>query len=273
MRVAVACSVCAALASGCSLLRPSPPPPPLPRERVVEAVRSEAESFSSVKDADISLIITETLEGKTHKLPRLGGSLGFDRRRPALYLVAEKLGQTAFWLRATETGFWLALPRTQEVVTGGPAAYAKLPHLIQPHEVRAFFAGPEWLGLSWPSTTMTVQDDVYRFDVSVLGVPYRQVSVDRRMVAVTRIRRYDATGRVVTDISLDDYAEADSTLFPRRLTIDREQLGVTVELRLSDPVINPDINPEAFEPGERPGWTHIDLDFRPLSEVRAFTAE
>lgn len=260
-------------ATGCCLFGPSPPPPPLSSDQVVAALRADSERFRTVTDNNITLLITETADGRTHRLPRFGGNLGFDREKPALYLLAEKLGQTAFWLRARGMHFWLALPRTQEVVTGGPVAYAKLPEFLRPDEVRGFFSGPDWLGLTWPSTRMAVEQDDYRFDVYVVGTLRRQVFVDRRKVVVTAMRSYDALGRTVTEVRLSKHRPADGLLFPRRLTIERPPLGVTLELRLGNPKINPDIRPEAFEPAERPGWTHVNLDVRPRSAVRAFRAD
>lgn len=262
--------LCAALHwGGCAHLW-RPPPPPLPRQQVIEAVRTWADSIRTVRDSGISLAITETVDGKAHKLPTFGGHIGFDSRRPALYLLADKFGQPVFWLRASGTRFWLALPRSQQVATGGPSAYAKLPHLIRPDEVRSWFAGPEWLGLTRPSTDMSLERKCYRFDVFLGGTLHRRVSVDRRRLVITAIESYDVLQRQLTAVRFEKYAAAGGTQFPRRLTVERPPSGVRVELRLSRPQINPDINPRAFLPGEHPGWEHVDLDREPLSRLQPF---
>jgi hypothetical protein len=258
--------------AGCQLFR-GPPPPPLPADRIVEALRERAVAVYTVTDTDISLIISATSEGETERAPTLGGFIAFNARLPGLWLDAEKLTRRVFSLKALRGRFWLALFETREVVTGGAAAYARLPHLVRPEEVRAFFGGPERLGLNWPGATTTVEPDDYRFDVHVAGVLRRQVWVDRRELVVTRIRRYDALRRTVTDVALDRYRDTDRGPFPRRLTVDRPLAGVSVELRLSDPDLSKELPPEVFLPPERPGWRKIDLDRQPLSAVEAFRAE
>jgi hypothetical protein len=239
---------------------------------VVEAIRARAARFHTVTDTDISLAVTiTTAEGERERLPTLGGFIAFNVDLPALWLDTEKVTRRVFSLKALGARFWLAVFETREVLVGGPLAYAKLPHVVRPEEVRAFFAGPEALGLTWPDTTFAVEEDLYRFDVHVLGVPYRRVLVDRRTVAVAAIRRYDALGRTVTEVALSDYAPADGTVVPRRLRVERPLAGVTIELELDDPALNKELPAEAFVPPERPGWRVIDLDRRPLTDARAFS--
>jgi len=256
-------------AMGCSLIR-QPVPPPLPAEQVTQSVRTQTRALRTLKDTDVSLVITAAVNGKTKRLPSLGGFIVFDAELPGLWLEAEKLSRPIFSLKALGHRFWLALYSTCEVATGGPSAYAKLPHLVRPEEVRGFLASPEWLGLTWPSTNMAVEADSYRFDVHVLGVLSRQVWVDRRKVVVTAIRRYDALGRAVTGIRLLNHKPADDALFPHRLIVERPLSGVKVDLRLGSPTINEDLPAAAFRPPERPGWRTIDLDHEPLSAVKAF---
>jgi len=254
--------------TGC--VPPRPPPPPLSRDVVIELVRAQSGTFRSVKDGDIALNITTTEDGKVRSLPSLGGGIGFNAELPGLYLVATKVTKTIFTLRARGQQFWLALPRTNELVIGGPPAYAKLPWLIRPDEVQGFFADPEWLGLTWAGTTMTVEEDNYRFDIFTAGILRRQVLVGRRLVVLRSVRRYDALQRLETEIDLADYELSDGALFPRRLTVDRPLNGVKVELELSDPKLNVDFPAKTFLPPDLPGWKVIDLDHEPISAVKGF---
>jgi hypothetical protein len=242
----------------------------LPSDVVIEMVRAQSGAFRSVKDGDITLNITTTVDGKTKSLPSLGGAIGFNAELPGLYLVTTKVTKTVFSLTALGQQFWLALYRTNELVTGGPLAYEKLPWLIRPEEVQGFFADPEWLGLTWPGTTMTVEENNYRFDIFTAGILRRQVFVDRRMVVVSSIRRYDALRRLETGIDMADYEATDSAFFPRRLTVDRPLNGVKVELELSDPKLNVDFPAQTFLPPNLPGWKVINLDYEPLSAVKGF---
>ncbi len=262
--------LCAVLqVSGCAQLR-SPAPPAAPPEQVVEAVRAWTGSIRTVTDTDISLVIETRAGGETEKTPTLGGHIAFDTALPGLWLRTEKVGREIFSLKALGGQFWLALPDTCEVVTGSAVAYGKLPELIRPDEVRSWFAGPDSLGLTWPSTTMSVEGSCYRFDVHVLGAPYRRVLVDRRKLVIAAIESYDVLGRRVTNVRLDKYATVQGRPFPRRLTVERPLSGVTVRLRLGDPILNKDLPLEAFLPPERPDWRVINLDRQPLSAVEAF---
>jgi hypothetical protein len=258
--------------AGCSLLRPAVRPP-LDREEIVSVLHERAEQFQTLVDADIALVMTVSREGGEHRGPTLGGHIAFDAGIPALWMRAEKIGREIFSLKAVGAWFWLALPETREVVTGGPPAYGKLPHLIRPGEVRRMLEGPDGLGLTWSSTTMTVEQGDYRFDVRALDRPYVEVLVDRREVAVTTIRRYDVLGRTVTEVRLNDYSPVGGILFPHRFVVDRPLHGTTVELRLGDPTLNKPIPAQAFQPAQRPGWRQVDLDRQPLSAVEAFRGE
>lgn len=260
--------------AGCSLLRPAPPPPPLPRQQVVDAIRAQSQGFQTVFDGDISLSITTAdADGKPKKRPTVGGVLAFDARVPALWLYAEKMTRSVFSLKAVGTRFWLVLYRTGELVTGTDAAYEKVPELIRPEEVRSYFAGPESLGISWPSAEMAVEPDDYRFDVRVLGVLRRQVRVDRRRLVLTGIRRYDALGRVETELRLDRYKPADGRLFPRRLRLDRPLYGVLIELRLDDPEPNKPLPEATFAPPDPSRYKLIDLDREDPSVIEFFRAD
>ncbi len=267
---ALACALVLAASGGCALLRRPPPPAPLPPEQVIAALRQQAARLHTVTDTDISLRISTTADGETETLPSLGGFIAFDADLPALWLDTEKVTRRIFSLKAVGERFWLAIFETREVVTGGPAAYARLPHLIRPQEVRGFFAGPDRLGLTWPGTRMALQAEHYRFDVHVAGLLRRQVWVGRRKLAVTAIRRYDALGRTVTEVRMEGQRPTDGSTFPRRLTVERPLVGVRVELRLGAPQLNKDLPRRAFLPPERPGWRHVDLDVRDLSAVEAF---
>jgi len=254
--------------SGCVPVRPLPPP--LSKEVVTEMVRVQSGTFRSVKDGDITLNITTTEDGETRSLPSLGGAIGFNAELPGVYLVATKVTKTVFTLRARGQQFWLALPRTNEMVIGSLPAYEKLPWLIRPDEVRGFFADPEWLGLTWPDTTMTMEEDDYRFDIFIAGILRRQVFVDRRLVVVSSIRRYDALRRLETEIDLADYELTDNALFPRRLTVDRPLNGVKTDLELSDPKLNVDFPAQTFSPPDLSKWKVINLDYEPVSAVKGF---
>jgi len=257
--------------AGCTLLRPLPPP--LPREQVVQQLRGNTGEFRTVVDTDIALFMTVTEDGNRHRGPTFGGHIAFDRALPGLWLSAEKIGRQIFSLKAREMRFSLALPETREVLTGSARAYAKLPHMIRPDEVQRLFDGPDGLGLTWPTATMSVEGKYYRFDVAVMGMPYNRILVDRRRVVVAAIQRLDSIGRVITDVRLGNYAPADGTLFPHRLRVERPLAGAGVDLRLGNPKLDKVIPPEAFEPAERRGWRRINLDFQPLSVVKAFSGE
>lgn len=274
VRLAALLTWCSALGwFGCGLLPPSARPTALSRQQIVQVLRERADRVRTVSDTGISLSITTTVEDKSHRWPTFRGHIAFDAERPGLWLRAEKLGRQIFSLKALGSRFWLVLPDTGEVVTGGPAAYAKLPHLIRPDEVRSFFAGPEWLGVNWPTTRMLVEKRCYRFDAYLLGALYRRVLVDRKKLVVTTIEQYDVLGRVVTRVQMADHAPADGTLFPRLLIVERPLSGVKVKLRLRDPKFNKALSLQVFQPAELPGWTQIDLDREPLSAVEAFRAK
>jgi hypothetical protein len=263
----------AALAGGCSILRPAPPPPPVSAPEVVAAVRGHAERLHTLRAGDVSLRISTALEGKVERSPSLGGVLALNVDLPGLWLETEKVTRSVFSLKALGSRFWLALYQTREVVTGGPQAYARLPFLVRPEDVQALLAGPDRLGLSWPGTTMAVEQADYRFDVPVLGVLRRQVWVDRRVLTVTAVREYDALGRTLTDVRLGGYKPVGGEPLPHRLTVERPLHGVKVEMYLDDLALNKDMPASVFLPPQRPGWQVIDLDRQPLSDVRGFGGE
>lgn len=263
--------VVAAASTGCALLWPMPPP--LPPDEVVREVRANTGEFRTLVDTDIGLSMAAVYQGRVRRTPTLGGHIAFDRTLPGLWLRAERIGREIFTVKARGTHFWLTLPETREVVTGSARAYEKLPHMIRPDEVQRLFDGPDGLGLTWPATTMTVEDEHYRFDVYVMGAPYTRVLVDRRRLVVSAIQRLDALGRVTTDVRLDGHAPTDGALFPRRLNVGRPLAGTAVELRLGSPDLNRPIPPQAFEPTDHPGWDVINLDYQPLGAVRAFSGD
>ena len=267
--------ILALLTTGCPLFRPRPAPPPLPPGEVVRAVRALSEGFHTVTDGDISLSIRTVDEaGRARRLPTLGGALAFDALLPALWLLTEKLTRTVFLLKAAGPRFWLVCYSTNELVTGTEIAYRKLPQLLRPDEVRSYFAGPEQLGISWPTAEMVLEPADYRFDVRVLGVLRRQVFVDRRRLVLSGIRRYDALGRVETDLRMDRYRPAGDGLFPRRLWLDRPLNGVTIELHLGDPKPNKPLPEATFAPPPLlPGWRLIDLDVEDPSAIEFFRAD
>ncbi len=260
------------LCAGCAGLR-GVPAEPLPPEEALARLRDRAERFSTLVDPDISLVIRTRTEDGTDRSPTLGGHIAFDRRLPALWLNAEKVGRQIFSLRAIGMQFALVLPETGELVTGGPGAYARLPHLVRPEEVRTMFAGPETLGLTWPSSSVVTTPQGYLFTVRVLGLPYRRVLVDRLNGVVRRIDRCDVRGDLLTRVELDRYAPVDDSFFPRRLVVERPAAGVGVELRLGAPELNKEIPIQAFIQPERPDLRHVDLDRQPLSEVEAFRVD
>ena len=274
LSLAMALMVGAAL-GGCSLLPAGvgPPLPALGRTEVVQMLRERAANFRSVQDDDLTLIIEVVTESGMRRQPALGGVMAFDSLRPGLWLRAEKLGQKVFSLRAGADYLWLEIPDTKEVVTGGRAAFAKLPQLVLPYDVMFWFGSPDWLGLSWGSTVMTIEPECYRFDVMAGSLLLRSVLVDRRRVVVTRILDYDLLGRLSTEVSMDRHEEAQGMLFPSRLTVWRPVAGCRIQLRLGDPEFNRTISEDAFRPLNRPGWRHVDLDKEPLSSVKAFGGE
>jgi len=263
------------LSSGCSLLgRPlGPVPPPVPQEQVVAALRERADCFRTVKDGDVSLLIEVQTEKGFERQPTLGGVVAFDRQWPGLWMLATKMGMEVFLLRADSERFWLELPRTHEVVTGGRHAYRQLPYLISPYEVLAWFGSPAWLGLTSESTRMSLLPEHYRLDVYAGQMLLRTVLVDRRRLAVTAIAEYDALGRLSTEVLMDRYREAGGVLFPHRLAVSRPLDGCRVQLRLGRPKFNVELKPQLFRPARWEGWRVIDLDREPLSSVRAFGGE
>ena len=260
---------------GCSIFarRPEPVPPPVPRSEVLSALHQRAEQFRTVYDTGISLVIeVQTNEGMKPQ-PTLGGVLAFDSRLPGLWLHTEKMTKKIFSLHATADRFSLELPDTCEMLIGGQQAYERLPHLIHPYEAMAWFGSPEWLGLN-DRATMAVEENDYRFDVSLSGLPVRSVFVDRRRVAISRIVDYSLLGDVRTDVLMNDYKKVKGIEFPHRLTVNRPQHGCRVQLKLGSPKFNKDLKAEVFQPKKlRPGWRQIDLDHEPLSSVKAFGAE
>ncbi|MFW6189541.1 MAG: hypothetical protein ACOC7T_03825 [Planctomycetota bacterium] len=257
--------------SGCSLFRPAPPP--LGRAEVIRRLRARSERFRTLVDTDISLSMTTGIGTDPERSPSLGGHIAFDRRLPGLWLNTEKLGQKVFSLKALDMRFSLLLPETGELVTGGPRAYAKLPFLVRPDEVQAMFAGPDSLGLTEPDARMEPTDDRYVFHVDLMGVPYRRVTVAAGTADLLSIERYDVRGRLITHVELGQYGPADGNQFPYRLAVERPLAGVRVELELDDPKLNKDIPLAAFALHDRTDFKHINLDYQPLSDVKAFRGE
>jgi hypothetical protein len=257
-------------AGGCSLFRPLPL---LPQQEVVAAMRRQAGCIRTVTDGNISVTFSTTGISGLFVRRTVKGHIGFDARCMGLFLGAGTTGADAFSLKALGLRFWLALPNTREVVIGGPAAYAKLPFLVAPQEIQALFAGPDWLGLSWPGTGMSVEGGYYRFDVPLLGVVCRRVLVDRRQLSVAEMEDYDVLGQEVLRVRMADLVPADGTQFPLQWAFERPSVGIMVTLRLRQPAFNKDLAVQAFMPGERPGWTVVDLDTEPLSAVQAFAEE
>jgi hypothetical protein len=225
------------------------------------------------------LRISHTVEGDTDSLPSLGGILAFDPVYPGMFLRAEKLTKEIFTLRALGQRFSLKLPRSGEVVIGGPTAYRRLPYLVRPDEVKSAFAGPDYLGITWPDTEMSLDDEHYRFEARVLGVIYRRVLVDRRLLVVTDIERFDSLGRLHTAVRMRDYVPVGDTLAPSRLVVQRRQvsdvppLSVTVNLSLSDLEPLKEGAQALMRPRVPPGWQVVDLDREPLSNIRALDVQ
>jgi len=261
-------------AGGCCLLGGRPPvPPALSAEEVIAALQERARGFRTITDASASLRVQVEAGGEVYKQPSLGIVLAFDSLLPGLWLRAEKLGQKVFNLRAGADYFWLEIPDTKEVVTGGMEAYRQMPQLVHPYEVMLWFGSPEWMGLTWDGTRMTVQPEHYRFDVALGGLALRSVYVDRRSVAVSRIVSYDALGRTRTEVEMGKYQERDGTEFPHLLIVRRPRQGHRIEIRLGKPKLNRPINPAAFRIPRRPGWRHVDLNREPITNVKAFRGE
>jgi len=262
------------LVAGCALLpRVEPVPPPLSREEVIAALSTRSEQFRTVVDDRVSLRVEEHTAEGWKKWPSLGGVLAFDRLRPGLWFRAEKLGQRVFDLRAGRDSFWLELPDTREVVTGSTQAFRKVPQLIHPYEVLLWFGAPQWLGLTWKGTTMTLDPEHYRFEVISGGLPLRRVLVDRRRLVVSAIVTYDLIGAPSTEVRMDDYKRVGRWSFPHRLTVTRFEQGYRLRLKLGSPEFNEAIPRTFFEPKERRGWSRVDLDVEPLSSVRAFNPD
>jgi len=245
----------------------------MPPHQVIAELRTRSARFTTLLDGDISLKIATTVDDETKTSPALGGILAFDRRLPGLWLHAEKVGREIFDLKALAMRFSLRLPQTGELVVGGPVAYDRLPYLIRPDELKSLFGSPDSLGISWPNTRMTSADGAYRFDIDVLGALFRRITVDAGTGDILRIESYDVRGRLLSDVRLSDYRLTDSVRFPRRLSLRRPLSGVRVELRLGKPKLNKPIPRSYFEPHATAGRQVIDLDRRPLSDVRAFTGQ
>jgi hypothetical protein len=259
-------------ASGCvwlGLKRP-PVPPPISRQEVVALLQQRAPRIFTVTDTSASLRVDVVAEGKLDRQPTVGVVLAFDAMRPGLWLRAEKLGQKIFSLRAGADYFWLEVPDTREVIYGSMEAYGSLPQLIHPHEIMFWLGPPERLGLTWPSTTMSVEEEEYRFEVPLAGMPLRTVYVDRRAVAVSRIVTRDAFGRARAEVLMDDYKKVGDALLPHSLVVNRRAEGYILHVRLGSPILNKQLDAAIFKPLERPGWDHINLDREPVSRVKAF---
>ena len=264
-----------ACSGGCGILGTGrgPVPPPVPKDVVVAALRERADHFFTVKDGSASLLIQIQTGENTAQRVSLGAGFAFDRLRPGLWLLADKVGQEIFTLRANNDRFWLELPRSHEIVTGGPEAYYKLPYLIYPYEATLWFGSPEWLGLTLEATQMHVEPEYYTFDVYSAGQLARTVMVDRRTLTVTAIAEYDLLGRLSTEVLMSNYGKADSMDFPFHLTVTRPLQGCSMQLRLGSPKFNQELKAALFEPKDWTDWRHVDLDREPLSSVKGLEAE
>ncbi len=252
-------------ALGCRALpfRPLRPPEELSRREVIEGVAARQHFFSSVYDTRISLRVVEEAAGGRERHPLVRGILIFDRTVPGLRLRAERFGRNIFSLRALGESFWLEIPENREVVTGGEAAHARMPHLVWPAEIALWFAPPDWLGLTWDGTTMETTRADYVFEVTLEGFPLRRVSVDRRDLHITSITTYDVFGDVDTCVVLDRYGEVNGAVFPHRLGVSRPRPGFHITLQFSSPQFDRRFSESDFQPPARPGYRHIDLDRQP----------
>lgn len=244
-------------------LRPRVPPERLSRGEVVDRIYERTHFFSTMTDTRITLrAVHEDVDGR-HSFPPAGGVLAFDRMLPGLWLRAEKFGQNIFTLRAHGDDFWLELPDSREVVTGGRAAYRRMPHLVRPGEILLWLAPPDWLGLNLDSTAMTVTGGEYVFEVSLNGFPLRRVSVDGYDFHVNSIATYDILGQVDTLVVMDRHRRLNGAVFPHRFTVSRPHAGYEVSLQLGRPEFDRPLPERTFQPRSRPGWKHIDLDGEP----------
>jgi len=256
--------------SGCALLGGGVPEP-LARGQIAATLQERSDRCRSFQ-AGLSLYMTQVIDGDEESLPSLGGMIAFDAARPGLYLRATKFTQEVFTLKALGARFVLKFPSTNEFVVGGPPAWRKLPQLVRPAEVRSIFAGPDMLGIAWPDTTMKLSATHYIFESRVLGTLYRRVLVDRRRVVVVAIERYDTLGRLELEVRLRRYRDIDGTPAPHQLVVRRPQLGFTVDMRLSDMKIKP-LQEAVFKMNRPYGWRLINLDYQPVTDIRALGAQ
>ena len=186
------------------------------------------------------------------------------------------MGQVVFTLRARKHRFWLTIPDTKELVTGTEVAFRKLPQLVDPDELSLALGTPEKLGITRESTTMEVDGENYRFDVHHGTYIARRVYVSRREIEIRRIVEYTPSGREQTIIRMMDYYETDGIPVPYTFTVERPANQWKVTLELSDPEVN-ELAPERirplFNPKDHTGWTRINLDIQPLSDVKALQPE
>ena len=278
--VLLCCALFWLIASGCGVLQvicpPEPLPPPLPREEVEASLVKEYGRIETLKDMGGSLDSEYGPPDDRESGPSLGIDLAFDATLPGLWLHAEKMGQAVFTLRAKEHRFWLAIPDTKELVTGTEVAFRKLPQLVDPDELSLALGTPQKLGLTRQATTMDVDGKYYRFDIYHGSYIARKVYVSRRDIEIRRIVEYDLSGREQTIIRMMDYYKINGIPVPYTFTVERPRSQWEMTLELSDPDVNelaPERMRKLFDPKDRTGWKHIDLDIQPLSDVKALQPE
>lgn len=267
-------------ATGCcviSAIYPAPPlPPPLPREKVVEHLSGRLGRIETLKDMGASLESEYGPPGDREETLDVGVDLAFDATLPGLWLHAEKVGQVVFTLRTRKRSFSIEIPDTKELVTGSERAFRKLPHLVRPEEISSALGTLEQLGITESTAAMEVDGEYYRFDVYRGLYLVRRLYVSRREIEIRRIIEYDASGRKRTVVHMRDYDPANGISVPNTFIVERPIRKWRVTLELSDPEVNV-LSPERirrlFNPPVRPGWTYINLDVQPLSDVRALQQE
>jgi len=74
-----------------------------------------------------------------------------------------------------------------------------------------------------------------------------------------RIARYDALGRLVTEVELLNHKRIDAIQCPRRIILRRPVAGVEVKLSLGKIRLNTRLPRSKFMPPQRPGWEIIEI--------------
>jgi outer membrane lipoprotein-sorting protein len=255
----------ACLAACASAPRPTPTVPSRPSrsatlDEVIEAYDGYCKGLRSLS-ASGQLDLRDLHAGKSR---RVGVRL-VTRRGGRLYLKGTVAVITALEVVSDGERFWFQLPSKKTVWTGDvggsprpdddPAPY----YALRPSDVTAALL-PEPLALE-AGDVAVLESDPETFSLTVARVEgrdataRRRVWLDRESLRPVRARSYDERGDVVSEASLQDWAEGT----PRRVVVSRPREGYEAAFTLEKVDTNVEVPERAFVPRMPAGYKVVEV--------------